>query len=60
MAFSHWDAALTLDSNAGALTLLLLTVPAGGFNFGKRNQFTEERVSFCKRAQEKGYKHGCW
>ena len=46
MAFSHWDAALTLDSKAGALTLLLLTVPAGGFNFGKRNQFTEERVSF--------------
>ena len=46
MAFSHWDAALTLDSNAGALTLLLLTVPAGGFNFGKRNQFTGERVSF--------------
>ena len=28
MAFSHWNAALTLDSNAGALTLLLLTVPA--------------------------------
>ena len=46
MAFSHWDPALTLDSNAGAFTLLLLTVPAGGFNFEKRNQFTEERVSF--------------
>ena len=46
MAFSHWDAALTLDSKARALTLLLLTVPAGGFNFEKWSQFTEERVSF--------------
>ena len=46
MAFSHWDAALTLDSKARALTLLLLTVPAGGFNFAKRSQFTEKRVSF--------------
>ena len=46
MAFSHWNPALTLDSKARALTLLLLTVPAGGFNFEKRSQFTEERVSF--------------
>ena len=60
MAFSHWDPALTLDSKARGLTLLLLTVPAGGFNFEKTSQFTEERVSFWKRAQEKGYKHGCW
>ena len=36
MAFSHRDPALTLDSKARALTLLLLTVPAGGFNFEKK------------------------
>ena len=35
MAFSYWDPALTLDSKARALTLILLTVPAGGFNLKK-------------------------
>ena len=51
MAFSHWDPALTLDSKARALTLLLLyTVPAGGFNFEKRNQFTVGKSFLLKKS----------
>ena len=50
MAFSHWDAALTLDSNARALTLLLLTVPAGGFNFEKKEPIYREKSFLLKKS----------
>ena len=50
MAFSHWDPALTLDSKARALTLILLTVPAGGFNFEKRNQLTVAKSFLLKKS----------